>query len=121
MSIVHYGTSHVPLSPAVRAGDYIYISGQVPVADGKTVGTTIQEQTEQVMKNMVSVLEVAGLKLSDVVKCFAILPDMSDFSGFNEVYGKYFAVNPPSRTAMGAKLAVPEFKVEVEAIAFKPL
>lgn len=120
MSVVHYGTSHVPLSPAVRAGDYIYISGQVPVVDGKIVGTTIQEHTEQVMKNLVSALELAGCKLTDVIKCVAILPDMSDFSGFNEVYGKYFSVNPPARTAMGAALAG-NFKVEVEAIAFKPV
>jgi len=72
----HFGTSHVPLSPAVRAGDFIYISGQVPVgSDGTVIIGGIEAQTKQVMDNVQSALALAGAELSDVVKTFVILED----------------------------------------------
>lgn len=120
MPKITYGTSHVPLSPAVRAGDYLHISGQVPVVDGKLVGSTIQEQTTQCLKNLEATLKLADAELSDVIKCFVILTDLSEFSGFNEAYSKVFTKDPPARTTVGAKLAG-EFRIEIEAVAYKPL
>ena len=85
-----FGTSHVPLSPAVRAGDLVYISGQVPTKDGKIVGRTIKEQTTQVLENVKAALALAGCTMDDVVKCLVILTDAKEFAEFNEVYATYF-------------------------------
>lgn len=120
MSKQHFGTSHVPLSPAVRAGDFVYVSGQVPTgADGKVVQGGIAEQTRQVMENIKSALALAGASMSDVVKCLVILTDVKDFAEFNKVYATYFPQNPPARTTLEAKLVI-DIKVEIEAIAYKP-
>ena len=116
----HFGTSHVPLSPAVRAGDFVYVSGQVPTgADGKVVQGGIEEQTRQVLENMKAALALAGASMSDVVKCLVILTDVKEFAAFNKVYASYFPQNPPARTTLEAKLVI-DIKVEIEAIAYKP-
>jgi reactive intermediate/imine deaminase len=121
MTKQHFGTSHVPLSPAVRAGDLVYVSGQVPTgADGKVVAGGITEQTTQVMENIKSALALAGASMSDVVKCLVILTDVKDFAEFNKVYATYFPQNPPARTTLEAKLVI-DIKVEIEAIAYKPV
>lgn len=120
MTKVCYGNARVPLSPAVRVGDHIYISGQVPVVDGSIVGSTIQDQTAAVLKNLEGALKLADCALTDVFKTFVILTDASEFAGFNEAYAKFFPTDPPARTTVGAALAGP-FKVEIEAIAYKPL
>jgi reactive intermediate/imine deaminase len=116
-----FGKSHVPLSPAVEAGNLVYISGQVPAgADGKIIEGGIEEQTRQVMENMKAALALAGCKLEDVVKAVAILKDIGDFPGFNKVYGSYFPSEPPARTTLEANLVIDTIKVEIEAIALKP-
>ena len=120
MTIAHFGKSHVPLSPAVRAGDFVYVSGQVPVVDGRVIGSGVGEQTEQVIANIREVLEMAGCSLGDVVKTHVYLSDRDDFAAFNEAYGKHFAVNPPARTTAEARLMI-DIAVEIEAIAYKPL
>jgi 2-iminobutanoate/2-iminopropanoate deaminase len=121
MTKQHFGASHVPLSPAVRAGDFIYVSGQVPVgADGKVVEGGIEAQTRQVMDNVRAALALAGADLSDVVKTFVILVDAADFGAFNQTYATYFPANPPARTTLEAGLMI-DIKVEIEAIAYKPL
>ena len=121
MTRQHFGTSHVPLSPAVRAGDFIYVSGQVPVgAGGKVVEGGIEAQTRQVMENVKAALALAGADLSDVIKTMVILTKASDFAAFNKVYGGYFATNPPARTTMEAGLMI-DIAVEIEAVAYKPL
>lgn len=121
MTKEHYGTAAVPLSPAVRAGDFIYISGQVPVdADGNIVAGGIAEQTKQVMENIKATLALAGCEMQDVIKTHAYLVDAKHFGGFNEAYGSYFPSNPPARTTAEAKLMI-DILVEVEAIAYKPL
>lgn len=120
MTIKHYGNAHVPLSPAVRAGDFVYVSGQVPIADGSVVGTDIGEQTEQVIANMKSVLEMAGCTLADVIKTHVYLASRDDFAAFNEAYGRHFPANPPARTTAEARLMI-DIKVEIEAIAYRPL
>lgn len=121
MTKEHFGAAAVPLSPAVRAGDFIYISGQVPVgADGKIVGSEIKEQTHKVMENIKATLALAGCDMQDVIKTHAYLVDAKDFGGFNEAYGTYFPTNPPARTTAEANLMI-DILVEVEAIAYKPL
>ncbi len=121
MTKQHFGQSHVPLSPAVRAGDLVFVSGQVPVgADGKVVQGGIEEQTRQAMENIRSALALAGCDMGDVVKCLVILTDARDFAAFNKVYATYFPQNPPARSTLEAKLMI-DIKVEIEAIAYKPV
>ncbi|PTW62569.1 reactive intermediate/imine deaminase [Breoghania corrubedonensis] len=111
----------VPLSAAVRAGDYIHLSGQVPfTADGMLVVGDIEVQTRQVLDNIAAVLKQAGAALDDVVKTTIWLSDPTDFQRFNAVYGEYFAQNPPARSCVAGRLMV-NAKVEVEALAYKPL
>ncbi|MFC3075916.1 RidA family protein [Shinella pollutisoli] len=120
MTKEHYGTSHVPLTPAVRAGDFIFVSGQVPVgADGELVGGTIERQTRQVLDNIRAVLALAGAELADVVKTTVWIDDARDFPAFNKVYGSYFPRNPPARTTAEGRLMA-DIKVEIEAVAYRP-
>jgi 2-iminobutanoate/2-iminopropanoate deaminase len=121
MEKIAYGKSHVPLSPAVRAGDFVYISGQVPTdANGSVVAGGIEAQTKQVMENVKAALALADCTLADVVKTMVILEDARDFGAFNKVYATYFPENPPARTTVEARLMI-DIKIEVEAIAYKPL
>ena len=85
-----------PYSQAMVFGNLMISSGQIPIdpATGEIAGTTIQEQAEQVMKNIGAVLEEAGANYTDVMKTTCFLADMSDFAAFNEVYGKYFTGKP---------------------------
>jgi reactive intermediate/imine deaminase len=115
-----FGTSKIPLSPAVRAGDFVYASGQVPTdANGKVVPGGIEAETRQVLENVKAALALAGAGMEDVVKCLVILRDARDFPAFNKVYASYFPSNPPARTTLEAKLMI-DIAVEIEAIAYKP-
>lgn len=115
-----YGAAHVPLSPAVRAGDFVYISGQVPTdASGAVVAGGIEAQTRQVMDNVKAALALAGCTLDQVVKTFVILSDARDFGAFNKVYATYFPSEPPARTTVEARLMI-DIRIEVEAIAYAP-
>lgn len=116
-----FGTSHVPLSPAVRAGDFVFVSGQVPVgADGIVVKGGITEQTEQVLANVKDALALAGCAMEDVVKTTVWIEDARDFGAFNAVYAKHFPKEPPARTTVESRLMI-DIKIEVEAVAYKPL
>lgn len=112
----------VPYSPGMKAGDYIFVSGQVGHVDGegnKVEG--IEAQTRQVLEKMRSVLTAAGASLSDVVKTTVFLVRADDFAKMNEVYQTFFAKDYPSRsTVIVAALARPEIIVEIEGIAYKP-
>ncbi len=115
-----FGSAPVPLSPAVRAGDFIYVSGQVPTgSDGELVGGGVANQTRQVMKNIEAVLKLAGAEMSDIVKTTVILEDARDFGGFNKAYAEFFPSEPPARTTSEQRLMV-DIKVEIDAIAYKP-
>jgi reactive intermediate/imine deaminase len=117
----YFGLSHVPLSPAVRAGDFIFVSGQVPTGpDGVVVAGGIEAQTKRVMENVEAVLKLAGAELSDIVKTTVIIADARDFGAFNTVYASYFPQNPPARTTLEARLMI-DIKIEIEAVAYKPL
>ncbi|MBX8802741.1 RidA family protein [Ochrobactrum sp. MR28] len=115
-----FGTAHVPLSPAVRAGDMIYISGQVPAgADGKIIEGNIETQTRQVLENIKAALALAGATLEDVVKTTVWLEDARDFGRMNAVYATYFPKEPPARTTVESRLMI-DIKIEIEAIAYLP-
>jgi len=109
-----------PFSPAVRAGDFIYVSGQVPVnKDGEIVVGGIEAQTRQVMENIKSVLALAGATFDDVCKSTCWLQDARDFGAFNRIYMSYFGENKPARSTTEARLMV-DARVEIDVVAYKP-
>ena len=115
------GGARLPFSKAIRAGDFVFVSGQVPFGpDGKVVQGGIEVQTRQVMENIKAILADAGCTMDDIVKCTAWLGDPRDFALFNQVYGSYFDDAPPARSCVASMLMI-DAKVEVEAIAYKPL
>ena len=109
-----------PYSQAIENNGMLFISGQIPVdpATGK-VAETIEEQTEQVLKNIGAILEEAGYAYSDVVKTTCLLSDMDNFKPMNEVYAKYFNENPPARAAFAVKALPMGVMLEIESIAIK--
>ncbi len=106
---------------AVEANGTLYVSGQVPIdpKSGKIVAQDIVLQTEQVMKNIGAILEEAGYHYSDVVKSTIFLSDIKYFAEVNQVYGKYYSVNPPARSAFAVKDLPLGALVEIETIAVK--
>ena len=109
-----------PFSPAVRAGDFIYVSGQVPAnKDGEIVVGGIEAQTRQVMENLKTVLALAGATLDDVCKSTVWLQDARDFGAFNRIYMGYFPNGRPARSTTEARLMV-DAKVEIDVVAYKP-
>lgn len=107
-----------PYSQAVICGDMVFTSGQIPInpASGNVETQTIQEQTEQVMKNLGEVLTAAGSSFEKAVKTTCFLADISDFAAFNEVYANYFTTKP-ARSCVAVKDLPKGVKVEVEVIA----
>lgn len=114
------GGQRRPFAKAVRAGDFVYVSGQVPTIDGEVVAGGIVAQTEAVVANLVSVLKLAGCGLEHVVKVNVWLDDPRDFSSFNAVFERYFLDHPPARSTVQSALMV-DAKIEMDAIAYKPL
>ena len=106
-----------PYSQAMVFGNLMISSGQIPIdpATGEIAGTTIEEQAEQVMKNIEAVLEEAGAKFTDVMKTTCFLADMGDFAAFNEIYGKYFT-GKPARSCVAVKTLPKNVLCEVEVI-----
>ena len=112
----------VPFSPGIKAGDYIFISGQVGHVDEKGNELKgIEAQTRQCLENMKRVLNAAGASLSDVVKSTVFLVRAEDFASMNEVYKSYFTADLPARsTVIVAALARPQIVVEIECVAYQP-
>jgi 2-iminobutanoate/2-iminopropanoate deaminase len=111
-----------PYSPAVRAGDFLFVSGQGPI-DPKTNQFSygdIRHETRMTLDNIRNILEGCGSSLADVVKCSVFLVDARDFTLMNEVYAEFFGDNKPARTTVEAKFANPEMKVEIDCIAYRP-
>lgn len=106
-----------PYSQAMVFGNLMISSGQIPInpATGEIAGTTIEEQAEQVMKNIEAVLEEAGAKFTNVMKTTCFLADMGDFAAFNEIYGKYFT-GKPARSCVAVKTLPKNVLCEVEVI-----
>jgi endoribonuclease L-PSP, putative len=108
-----------PYSQAVKAGNLVFCSGQIPIdpATGEFVSQNVAEQTEQVLRNLTAVLKAAGTDLDSVVKTTVFLADMNDFAEMNEVYGRYFSENKPARATVQAARLPRDAKVEIECIA----
>ena len=112
-----------PYSPAVRAGDYIFVAGQVPVDPftGQVITGNVQVETRQVLTNIRTILEGCGASMEDVVRCGVYLIDAADFQAMNEVYAEFFGEAKPARTTIiVAALPLKGAKVEIDAVAYKP-
>ncbi len=115
------GGRRLTLSKAMRAGDFVFVTGQVPFEDGAPMTTgTIEEQTRVAIEQIKEILGEAGCGLADVVKAMVWLRERADFPGFNQVYGEYFPDDPPARSAVVSELLV-DTRVEIEVVAYKPL
>jgi len=109
-----------PYSQAVRAGDYLFFSGQIPLdpQSGEVVSGGIEMQTEQVMANLGAVLQAAGLKFSQVVKTTIYLQDLGDFAAVNAIYGRFFPGIAPARATVQVAGLPKGVGVEIEGIAY---
>ncbi len=115
------GGRRLSLSRAIRAGDFVFLTGQIPFKDGAPLVTgSIEEQTRAVLEDIKKTLAEADCTLADVVKAMVWLTDRADFPGFNTVYGEYFPDQPPARSAVVSDLLV-DVRVEVEVVAYKPV
>jgi 2-iminobutanoate/2-iminopropanoate deaminase len=111
-----------PYSPAVRAGDFIYVSGQGPI-DPETNQLSfgdIGHETRLVLTNIRKILEGCGASLADVVKCSVFLADGREFRAMNEVYAEFFGEQKPARTTVEARFVIPEMRVEIDCVAYQP-
>ena len=116
-------TPRGPYSPAVRAGDCIYVSGQVPInpVSGEVIAGDVQKETRQVLTNIKNILEGCGSSLADVVRCGVYLTDANDFKPMNEVYAEFFGEARPARTTIiVAALPLKDARIEIDAIAYRP-
>jgi 2-iminobutanoate/2-iminopropanoate deaminase len=112
-----------PYSHAVRAGDFIFVSGQGPidpVTNELKVGDVASE-TRATLENIRNILKAAGADLADVVRCGVFLTDIRDFAGMNQVYSQFFGDIRPARTTVQAVLPAHGSKVEIDCVAYKPL
>jgi 2-iminobutanoate/2-iminopropanoate deaminase len=112
-----------PYSPGIIFEKLLFVSGQGAInpATGKIAGPDVESQTEQVLKNIASILESAGSSLNHVLRCGVFLTDMADFPRMNSVYARMFGENRPARTTVQVvRLPSPELRVEIDAIAYVP-
>ena len=108
------------LSKAVRAGDFVFLTGQVPMKNGVVITEgSIEDQTRMVLDEIKNTLSEAGCDLKDVVKAMVWLKNRNDFPGFNSIYGEYFPHDPPARSAIVSEFLI-DILVEVEVVAYKP-
>ncbi len=110
-----------PYSPAVRAGDFIYVSGQVAVdpATDKMVTGDVQVETRQVLNNIKQILESSGASMADVVKCSVFIGNGKDFAAMNAIYAEFFGNDKPARSTIVCGF-VADIKVEIDCVAYKP-
>ena len=109
------------LSRAIRAGDFVLLTGQIPMRDGVPMTDgTVEDQTRAMLDAITATLVEAGCTRDDVVKAMVWLRDRGDFPGFNAVYGEYFPHDPPTRSAVVSDLLV-DARVEVEVTAYRPV
>ena len=109
-----------PYSQAIRAGDFVFLSGQIPLdpATGQLIAGGIAEQTHQVLKNLGAVLTAAGASYSKVVKTTVYLADMAEFSAMNDIYATYFQSPAPARATVQAARLPRDVRVEIDCIAY---
>lgn len=114
------GGQSLPFSPAVRAGDFVYISGQVAMKEnGEIEPGGIEAQTKRTMENVIAVLAMADCTLEDVAKVNVWLDDPRDFWTFNRIYAGYFPNGAPARSTVRSQLMV-DAKIEIDVTAYKP-
>jgi 2-iminobutanoate/2-iminopropanoate deaminase len=108
-----------PYNQAIRLGELVFVAGQVgvDVATGELAGSSIEDQTEQIMQNMAAILEAAGSSLDKLLKTTVFLADFADFAGMNEVYARHVGDSPPARSTIGVKELPIGARIEIEAIA----
>ena len=108
-----------PYSQAIQLGELVFAAGQVGVdpATGELAGPAIEEQTEQIMRNLAAVLEAAGSSMNKLLKTTVFLADFSDFAGMNEVYARHVGDRPPARSTIGVAELPIGARIEIEAIA----
>ncbi|MCC6364577.1 MAG: RidA family protein [Bryobacterales bacterium] len=111
-----------PYSPAVRAGDFIFVAGQGPIdsVTNEFSFGTIEHETRVTLTNIQRILTAAGASMADVVKCSVFLKDGRDFNAMNSVYAEFFGEAKPARTTVETKFANDTMKVEIDCIAYKP-
>ncbi len=109
-----------PYSQGVRAGQWIYVSGQIPIdpATGEMVKGDIVEETHRVLKNAKAIIEASGASMSDVVKVTIYMADLNDFSVINKIYGQYFTSNPPARSCVEVSGLPKGAGLEMEMVAY---
>ncbi|MEE9333042.1 MAG: RidA family protein [Granulosicoccaceae bacterium] len=117
---IEIGGRKLSLSRAIRAGDYVFLTGQLPFYNGEIMlEGTIEAQTRAVLEEIKATLALADCEMSDVVKAMVWLRERDDFPGFNAVYGEYFPTDPPARSAVLNQLLI-DARVEVEVVAYNP-
>jgi 2-iminobutanoate/2-iminopropanoate deaminase len=121
--ILHKGapTPRGPYSSAVRAGDFIFVSGLGPIDDNDQYAFgDIQQQTRQTLLNLTKILADCGARLEDVVKCSVFLRDATEFPKMNEVYAEFFGTIKPARTTIEARFFQAEMRVEIDCVVYQP-
>src|SRR5215218_11309691 len=108
----------LPFSRAAGADGWLFVSGQVPMADGEIVEGGIIAQSHQAIRNLIAILQEAGYGPEHVVRCGVWLDDPRDFMSFNRVFREYFGANPPARAAVVSSMVV-ACRVEIECVAYK--
>jgi 2-iminobutanoate/2-iminopropanoate deaminase len=109
-------------TPALRAGDFVYVSGQGPIdpATDKLAPGDVEFQTRLTLSNIQRILEAAGASITDVVKCSVFLRDIAEFHNMNRAYAAFFGDHKPARTTVEAKFHQAEMLVEIDCVAYKP-
>lgn len=111
-----------PYTPAMKAGGFIFVSGQIPMdpTTNTFIHGDIKAETERVLLNVEAVLKGAGADRNDIVRCGVFLKDGKDFAAMNEAYIAFFGEHRPARTTVEVKFASPDMLVEIDAVAYKP-
>ena len=108
-----------PYSPAIRTGNLLFLSGQIPLrpSDGQLIGGDVATQTDQVLRNVSALLSAAGATFSNVVRTTVFLVDLADFAAMNEVYARYMTDPAPARSTVQVARLPRDARVEIDAIA----
>ena len=111
-----------PYTPAIKAGGFIFVSGQIPMdpATNEFIKSDIKTETTRVLENIELVLSGAGANRNDIVKCGVFLKNGKDFAAMNEAYAAFFGDHKPARSTVEVKFASDEMLVEIDAVAYKP-